>query len=180
VGRERGSNPSAHSLRMHGRSFRCGQPLGRSHLVLREGSCNPIAVSRAYSGEYVDQIAKGALCERILRGGLTGHRNHQKQHAAAKERFRILVAHQCRASSKTAVLVDLLLRKALMQVSRSHRSLTGRCQVGRRRQLTADDPERNGNCCRGSTGGKMATNRPSMPILGIGGRCNAGSKTCSS
>jgi hypothetical protein len=61
-------------------------------------------------------IAFGALCERILRGGLTGHRNHQKQHAAAKERFRILVAHQCRASSKTAVLVDMLLRKALMQV----------------------------------------------------------------
>ena len=57
------------------------------------GSCNRIAVSRAHSGEYVDQIAKGALCERILRGGLTGHRNHQKQHAAAKERFRILVAH---------------------------------------------------------------------------------------
>jgi hypothetical protein len=80
---------------------------------------------------------------------------------------------QCRASSKTAALVDLLLRKALMQVSRSHRSLTGRCLVGRRRQVTADDPERNGNCCRGSTGGKMVTNRPSMPILGIGGRCNA-------
>jgi len=48
---------------------------------------------------------------------------------------------QCRASSKTAVLVDLLLRKALMQVSRSHRSLTGRCLVGGRRQVTADDPE---------------------------------------
>src|SRR5258707_161302 len=80
---------------------------------------------------------------------------------------------QCRASSKAAVLVDLLLRKALMQVSRSHRSLTGRCLVGGRRQVTADDPERNGNCCRGSTGGKMVTNRPSVPILGIGGRCQA-------
>src|SRR6266404_3821411 len=52
---------------MHERSFRCGQPLGRSHLVLLEGSCNPIAVSRAYSGEYVDQIAKGGA----LRANIT-------------------------------------------------------------------------------------------------------------
>jgi hypothetical protein len=93
------------------------------------GSCNPIAVSRAHSGEYIDQIAKGGA----------------------------LPANTTRRSA----------------VSRSHGSLTGRCLVGRRRQVTADDPERNGNCCRGSTGGKMVTNRPSMPILGIGGRCSA-------
>jgi hypothetical protein len=79
----------------------CGDPrrlpVGRRQAAATwffwHGSCNPIAISRAHSGEYIDQIAKGALCQRILPGGLTGHRNHQKQHAAAKDRFRTLVAH---------------------------------------------------------------------------------------
>jgi hypothetical protein len=159
---------------MHGRSFRCGQPLGRSHLVLLEGSCNPIAVSRAYSGEFVDQIAKrGTLRANITRRSDRTSKSSKATCSGQRTLPGSRRPSQCRSSSKTAVLVDLLLRKALMQVSRSHRSLTGRCLVGGRRQVTADDPERNGNCCRGSTGGKMVTNRPSVPILGIGGRCNA-------